>query len=362
MMKKMLCVTNLIFSVYLFGCAENVSRKFTSTMDEIEFDQNRVISSPKPGEFKLYVSTQGNDQNSGRSNQMPVLTLYRIHKILQDTKPDSDIRIYIDTGVYFGQQLNWTFVNGHHITITGPGKNSKKPIFDGLGKETWFRLDVKSGVSTNIHFQYLEIMNYNLGIGLTGDRDNPKTGWNGKNSFYDLYFHQIGSKYSTKQNAGYSAINLINSRKNKIVNCRFSDVENLNKNGDDKLIHAIYFAHYSSNNIVKNCHFVNNSGDPIRIRDESNNNVIKQNEFLNTGSHAFYSEWYCCSETTSKSCTKSSGECSSFGNIFSGNICDKGYKGREIDLVNLIGNEEFCGKIKVRRLIYKRNKRITTTL
>jgi hypothetical protein len=356
----------LLICLFQFGsCKNKVKRKFNNfeitkdlfSHDELSIDfkaDTNYLKSEK--KTKLFISTLGSDDNSGKSYKEAVLTLYRVHKILMELKPKSDVEIYIDTGVYIGQQVNWSFVNGKKITITGFAKNNKRPIFNGIGKETWFRLDFRNGKNTNLNFRFLEIINYNLGVGLTGDRDNPKKGWNGGNVFYKMSFKNIGSKFSVKKNVGYSAINLVNSRENKIINCVFENIENIEKNGEEGLIHALYFAHYSSNNLVKDCSFLNVSGDPIRVRDESNYNRIIRNFFKNAGITAFFSEWYCSSETTTRNCTKKSGECSSLGNLFLKNKCNNGYAGKKIDLIKLYGNDSLCGKTNFVRLKYSKNK------
>lgn len=57
-------------------------------------------------------------------------------------------------------------------------------------------------------------------------------------------------------------------------------------------MHAIYIAHYSQNNLVEKNYVGHCSGDPFRIRDNSNNNTFNDNYAYRSGRSGFISEWF----------------------------------------------------------------------
>lgn len=342
-------VINVIVS---FGCGKKVDRDFKKHT----LYKCCIINKIKENQtFDLFISTKGSDYNSGKNIYNSIATLKKAQDILKKNKISTNVRIYIDSGRYKNQFIKWDYFNNSNITFLGLVKNHN-PKFDGEGAKIWFNLIKKNGTCSNVTIKNIDVINYKQGIIFNGDRDNPYGGWNGNNKLINLKIKNIGTLHSIDTTYSSSAVCFINSRFNLIKNCIFENIENNKKNKEDILIHALYFAHYSSNNIVEKCNFISISGDPIRVRDESNNNIINKNIFTKTGSHAFFSEWFCCSETTSKKCTKESGECSSFGNQFINNLCYGGYNNKKIQTYNLYGKDSFTKEVHIERLICKRNK------
>lgn len=301
--------------------------------------------------FKIYMNPDGNDDNDGLSSSSPILTLEEVQAILIDINPDSNIEIHIEPGNYYDQQVVWQYTNGHNITFTSSDFGTERPVFDGRGNKLWFNLKVR-GQYTNLHFRYLQIQNYHDGIYLYGNRNDIESGWNGNNSFYGIYFKNIGSKYSNyPDQMAYAAIYMPNSQENSITNCHFVNIEN--KTEDQfSYIHAIYILHYASNNSILRNRFKTVSGDPVRTRDESNYNVINENRFINTGKYGYYSDFYCF-----QGCTKESGECPSIGNQFKYNECNQNYYGETGSLYYLEEreNEHECDALDTYRLITYQN-------
>tara|TARA_B110000285_G_C15132357_1_gene624511 strand:- start:940 stop:1977 length:1038 start_codon:yes stop_codon:yes gene_type:complete len=303
--------------------------------------------------FNLYISQNGNDKNSGLIESEPIKSLSKAQQVLILNQPKSDIQINILPGVYLNQSITWSFNNGFCIKFTALHHTDSIPIFDGNGKGFWFRYTGNTGKPSNLIFNRIKIRNYKQGIAINGNREILR-GWNGSNFFHNMIFEKIGSLYSSDKSPAYSALGLVNSRNNFIDNCFFINIENEELNDADILMHSIYFAHNSSDNVVTNSFFINNSGDPVRFRDNSNNNVITKCVFINSGSHALASEWYCSSETTSKPCTKNSIELVSKNNIFVSNKFGTGYNQANIDLIRTFGSSnDFKQEI---RIITKRNK------
>ncbi len=339
-----------------FGCEKTVYRDFNKPTLNNNCCENKKLNKTKANQtFDLFISTSGSDYNSGKNSYNSIATLKKAQDILKKNKINIDVRIYIDSGLYKNQFVTWDYFNNSNIIFLGLVKNHN-PIFDGEGEKIWFNLIKKNGTCSNVTIMNIDVINYKQGIVFNGDRDNPYGGWNGNNKLINLKIKNIGTLYSIDTTYSSSAVCFINSRFNIIKNCYFTNIENDKKNKEDILIHALYFAHYSSNNIVEKCNFSYISGDPIRVRDESNNNIINKNIFTKTGSHAFFSEWFCCSETTSKKCTKESGECSSFGNQFINNLCNRGYNNTKIQTYDLYGENSFTKEVHIERLISKRNK------
>ena len=321
-----------------------------------------IEPSPDPQKLVLFMSPTGNDSNSGLVWDKPVATFDRVQDILFSRMPESDVEIHLHHGTYKSQSITqWTFVNGKKIIFTPINFSKERPIFDGEGRQYWFRLEAGSGTNTNLYFRYIKVMNYKNGVYLSGDRENEGGGWNGNNHFYGMYFLNIGSKHAGGENYGLAAIGMINSRNNVVTNCHFVNLENRDNNGDGSAedecshLHAVYMAHYSSNNRISWNRIERVCGDPIKVRDESNWNDVRHNRFIRTGQNAFYVDAPCTrplcqGEDDEKCCTKSTIECPSYGNEFRDNDCNKGYSGGKISLFRYIAPDDRCGPLPERRL------------
>ncbi|WP_146605252.1 hypothetical protein [Jiangella anatolica] len=81
-------------------------------------------------------------------------------------------------------------------------------------------------------------------------------------------------------------------------------------------IHGVYAMHGSSGNSIRSNDFQWISGNPMRVRNDSNSNDIRDNEFTRTGqpNGGFYSDWSCDAEcaaaTTSHESARVTGICS----------------------------------------------------
>lgn len=284
------------------------------------------------GPFVVYLSTKGRDSNSGLTPATSVLTLARVQTLLKAARPPRDVEVRIAQGTYLGQSVTWTYYNPAHrisfmpIDYHGGGVTSIAglPIFDGQGAGALLGLHVADGKPTRLEFIYLQIQRYQkFGILFGGNRDDFTQGWNGYNRVYGCRFTKIGS-YDNPGANGYGALDLVNSRHNTIRNNHFVDVRNASSGAG--LMHAVYLAHGSSDNAISANRFTNVSGDPIRVRDESNRNIVTDNVFSDTGA-AFISDWW-CDKSKLSACTKASGECPSWENQFRKNQIHCGYGGK----------------------------------
>jgi hypothetical protein len=283
----------------------------------------------------LYMAPGGDDALDGSTPANAVHTLGRVQEILIALAPDRDVDVRIDQGSYSGQSVVWTWYHPAHalrfmpIDYFGGGIASiaGRPQFDGKGAASFFQLKAAKGENTNIELIYLEIRGYRSGgIFLSGDRNDFTSGFNANNRVFGCYFAQIGN-LSSAGDAGYAGVDLVNSDQNEIANNHFVGLANQSSSAG--LMHGVYLAHNSSNNVIRGNRFEGVSGDPIRARDYSNSNLIQDNRFFDAGAGATYSDWF-CDMTTNSACTKLTPECPSWKNEFRDNEIHCSYSGGSI--------------------------------
>lgn len=315
--------------------------------------------------FVVYLAPSGDDTNTGLSPTDPVKTLARAHSVLVAEDPQSNVEVRIAPGTYrlpsseIGS-TTWSFyVPGHTVTFAPTGYTigdttwSNRPVFEGdrikpdqtttNGTNSWwfaFSLPPSdTGGTTGLQFYFLDVRHFvnggisvNGGVDYTGIFTEPSGAGANGNLFYGMRFYEIGSLYNTSgSNLGYGAIDVINSSDNSFQSNEFIRQENKVHTdvGGETLdlrpnIHGVYLAHFSTSNLVQDNEFDTVSGDPVNIRDASNDNYISGNTFTNAGHNGFYNEWFCTSDV-SGSCSPQ--ECTSHGNEFRNNTLVSGYAG-----------------------------------
>ena len=80
------------------------------------------------------------------------------------------------------------------------------------------------------------------------------------------------------------------------------------------LLHALYVAHGSTENVIEENLFENSCGDAVRFRDRSDNNLVRNNRFVDAWSRSPVSDWF-CNPAQRSNCTKEAGECPSMNNV-----------------------------------------------
>ncbi len=280
------------------------------------------------GPFLVYMTTSGNDANTGRTSSSPVRTLSRVQDIIRAAAPTCPTEVRIGTGTYYGQSVAWSYVSGHEIKfMPADGTSAVRPVFDGCSSAsgactqlTWFTLSNSSGVHSKLHFWYIRVQRYNTAISFNGQRDNL-AGYNGGNRIFGCYFDQLGNGWAGSTSHTYStaAVRLVNSDDNVIENNHFYNIIN---STSPAALHAIYVAHKSDRNSILRNVFERVSGDAIRVRDYSNYNIINQNRITRAGAYG-YSEWLCDSAQRTD-CTLAT-ECRSYQNEFRDNTLDGTY-------------------------------------
>ena len=281
----------------------------------------------KPPPLLIYMAPAGKDANDGSSPAKAILTLGRAQQLIAAMKTHREVQIHIAPGTYRGQKVVWTHtMPAHKIRFMPQGGGKTRPVFDGCIAPgscpggTWLILKHSKGQKTNLHFDYIQVQNYHTAISLNGDRNAANTS-NSHNRIYGCYFANIGNVFNPKLNPSTAAVRLVNSDDNLIANNHFVDIINKSSAG---LLHAIYAAHLSDRNKILRNRFKNNSGDPVRLRDFSNYNIINENKFIKSGIYAGYTDWY-CNHDIYTNCTKKGPECASWENQFRDNLLDGTY-------------------------------------
>lgn len=269
----------------------------------------------------VYLSPSGDDANDGSSISHPVATLpYAVQLAQNYFKHDAhEVRIFVQPGTYDSQGI---IINTDQdfgkLSIIGMSNNpSSFPVFDGSGGAmTWLTLKGSKGTDTGLIIQGLQIKNYFTAISLEGNRDDPRLNNSGTVIRRNI-FRNIGSIASIDINQdSTAAIRLVNSKNNLIESNYFQSIRNKKSCG---LLHSIYVAHFSSGNQISNNTFNDVCGSAIKLRDQSNNNIIRSNKFSHLENVPAIEEWF-CDMATHKECTKKLGECPSTGNLQQGNF------------------------------------------
>ncbi|KAI1126457.1 pectin lyase fold/virulence factor [Nemania abortiva] len=275
----------------------------------------------------LYMSPGGSDSNTGASATNPLKTLKGVLAKVTAAKPTDAVDIVVAEGTFLNQSVVWTYFNGEPITFAPPAGAATKPIFDGQGTGlTWFTMgdSADAAVPTNLHFVGLTVTNYWLGLDLGRD----KAPGNSFNEVRNMLFERVGAFYThgLPNAKGYAALRLRQSSNNTITGNRFHGVKNsdaADSDGDGELedltgyIHAIYAAHNARGNIISDNEFNQVTGDAVRTRDGSDDNLIEGNRFITAGKYSAYSDWI----------DDTGDECPSHNNRFKDNVVGDGYFG-----------------------------------
>jgi hypothetical protein len=298
--------------------------------------------------FRLYLDPSGSDSNSGRSRNDPIQSLAKAHDLLRSARPTTDVEVRIAQGTYTAPPIVWRFyVPDHTVTFLpadyayGGGVDSfaGRPVFRSNGVSGfWFTarpprgLDGPDGLDSRLRFYYLQVQEYDRGgLMINGGTTvidgirRPAGGGLNSNTIVGMYFTHLGSGRTTGTD-GYGGVDLVNSSGNTVHHNHF--VALVNKDSGKNLIHGVYLAHHSNDNVVQRNNFTEISGDPIRVRNDSNGNEITGNAFERTGLGGQYSDWFCDAD-----CAEREGlprECASHGNVFQENDNVSGYFGHDI--------------------------------
>jgi hypothetical protein len=299
-----------------------------------------IMVTPEP--LLLFVAPDGDDHGDG-SAQQPLATLIGAQERLRQIYPsgplDRNVEVRIAPGIYDAPQVRWDFPSaGHSITFmprdyqVGMGFDQVKalggrPVFDGqeacearaAGQACkFFVVDqpVSSG-PTRLRFYYLDIRNFaTTGIGL-------HNGGEGLNLVFGCRFANIGTYRPSFRELlhGMAAVGLGDSDHNVVQNNHFVNIRN--QAGEERFIHAVYMNVRSDRNRIVNNRTFRVSGDPIKVRQFSNHNLVRGNTLRCSGQRAFVLDYPEDFPATSGR----QDECASWENHVESNTLDCGYDG-----------------------------------
>jgi hypothetical protein len=310
---------------------EAVSRHLAGTGGGFAHERDTVL--------RVYLAPGGSDGNDGTAPDRAVRSLTAAQRVIAAARRDTDVEVRVQQGVYVSGPVQWTtYVPGHTIAFLpidydfgeGSAGISGRPIFRGDGRNGFWLRATQQPADARLSFYFLQVEGYSAGgIAFDGEhtqdpQNTRQTPGNG-NSIYGMAFRRLGSKY-VSSGVGYGAVDLINSRNNIIQNNSFEYLENRGGSTEENLLHGVYLSHHSSNNVIRDNRFYRISGDPIRTRDDSNENKVFGNTFTRTGAGAYFSDWFSTGDHAKKN--GSPLECASHGNVFYNNKLNSGYRGR----------------------------------
>ncbi|HAA15113.1 MAG TPA: hypothetical protein DCE41_26830 [Cytophagales bacterium] len=235
-----------------------------------------------------YILNQANQLYNGSTIQEPI-TVYIRQSVFSDhnqltwaaTSPTHTMKIMAYPGeevIFNGQRSNGE-LSGGWLKIHSPGRATNVWI-EGITVEYFMNaISLGKSVKDSIY-----------GADSTKFYIYDTTMASSHNTIKNNIFRFIGSEWNSKPNSyAFSAIGVTRSQHNVIDGNIFYRLENDYKLG---ALHAVYFAHGSINNEVRNNYVTLCSGDAFRVRDRSHDNVFENNYVDQSGANGFFSEWY----------------------------------------------------------------------
>lgn len=260
----------------------------------------------------LYVGPDGRPDASGRSPDRAISDIQRaLDKGIAQRPKGETLELRILPGTYTGQRLilKSSEADGGAIAIVRD-EGIQRPVFDGDGLDApWLTVEADKRPYRQLRVTGLEIKRYATAITLNGSRDIDAR------SVSDVVirnniFRSIGQTEMTQKAPSTAAVRLVNADRVQIVNNRFAQINN---RSSCSLIHALYVAHGSTDNLIEDNNFEDSCGDAVRFRDGSSGNKVVRNAFVDAWADAPISDWY-CDASSRKDCTKKTPECPSFDN------------------------------------------------
>lgn len=243
--------------------------------------------------YELFLSPTGSDaiDNPGTSAASPLATLARALAVVKAAKPTGHVFIWLAPGTYSGQQVTWNYVGAASTTVAAIEGATSMPLFDGGGAlGTFFLIKGWKTRFSNFRFRNFEITNYWMALDFGSS--NEASDGNGGNEITGMRFTRIGEIYGTNASPTYSyaCVRMQHSHNNFISGNTWTDIQNTVVYSG--YIHALYLAHDTSCNMIRNNVFIRVNGDAVRMRNASNFNTAVGNTFINAGKYAAFSDWF----------------------------------------------------------------------
>jgi hypothetical protein len=236
----------------------------------------------------VYIDAAGSDQNSCLSASLACLTLSRAQSVVEKINPQDVVTVSVnDDGIYWGQDLNWTYP-APATSIVGAGTVTDQtniPVFDGCDDASLTSCPngnrwVSSTVS-NLTFQHVQVQHYANPMLLSGSHLTVE----------NMVWEYIGNCYVSSLPESWFVVEVTNSSYDMFQNNLFEHVCTT-PYALNVYVHAYYFGHSSFNTILHDA-FSDVYGDTVRFRNASNNNVIISSSFDKTGEDAPVTSWFC---------------------------------------------------------------------
>jgi hypothetical protein len=270
-------------------------------------------------EAVVYIAPDGNDKSTGRSESDPMQSLQdAIRRVLAlPAEQHSARKVVVLQGSYLAQVAAIDKLPDTLPLIISAARG-ERPVFDGNGRGgAWLALNVAIGKPTRVTIEGLEVRNYVTAISFNGDR-SPIENFNSENVVRNNVFRNIGQVALPSGKPSTAGIRLVNSRGNQIVRNQFLNIRNVASCG---LLHAIYIAHHSSNNLVEGNTFDGGCGAAVKTRDGSGSNIVRGNRFTDQSEPVFLDSF--CDKDARDDCSKEWSECPSWNNEFRDNTATR---------------------------------------
>ena len=259
------------------------------------------------------LSPTGDDTNKGTEPAQALRTLSAAINAYEARCVDGPITIRLAPGDYGAERAAIKSIRCplRIVSLNGVAR------FDGGGAGTWLAVATPGGQPADLTVKGLSIENFQSAISINGNR-NDADQWISGVKVLGNRFRRIGS-FGADQPPATAAIRLVNARQTLIKGNDFEEIRNV-KHCDG--MHAVYLAHHSTDNIVRDNTFSGGCGETIKVRDASNNNRIENNRFFDQTGSALLLDSFCDS-VSGADCTKARPECPSWGNVFKNNVVDE---------------------------------------
>lgn len=254
-------------------------------------------------------------------------TLQEVHDFLQATQPDVPevvIRLTHGGAVKPRAQTLWHYYQPDQKIVLNGGGGEVNGLHGGrptLGYFLSYRPVVGTQTSAarpaaaNLEVRNLTIRGFQSGgVEISPQQQaGAEHQWDGgQNAFvagahiHNVGFNDLGSKRSrkgetdwSKMQFGAGGLMMRGVSGSTIEDCSFEGLENglvpgaaNHGKAGPRLIHAVYLNNQSSGNQIRNNRFKDVSGDPVRVSNGSNDNVVRGNRTDNAGSKALVSAWH----------------------------------------------------------------------
>ncbi|CAM3138086.1 right-handed parallel beta-helix repeat-containing protein [Stackebrandtia soli] len=239
-----------------------------------------TIATADSASVTVYLAVNGDDDADGSSGR-PLKSLRGARDLLADIDSTS-ATIVVRPGTYYeSATVNWAGVPQTTIALRRDG-GTERPVFDGSRATGTARYWMDSHGGPSLDVREVLVRNYRTG-GLRLDTDG--------NTVRNMIFEKLGNKY-VGGGDGYAAVHLLGSSNNTITNNIFRKLENTDCPG---CIHGVYAANGSSDSEITGNRFSDITGDVVRLRNGTVDNLVSDNTFSRSGSaatdRAFVSFW-----------------------------------------------------------------------